>query len=55
MHLYFEKSLLEDKEMEDAHQLTNFLIENPEFFPEEEEPVTQITSKEKISSKKPFE
>ena len=47
LHLYFEKSLLEDTEMEDAHQLTHFLIENPEFYPEDEEKESVKKRKEK--------
>ncbi len=34
LHLYFEKSLLEDEEMDDAHHLSEFLLKHPEFYPE---------------------
>lgn len=35
LHLYFEKSLLEDDEMDGAHHLSHFLLKNPEFYPED--------------------
>ena len=59
LHLYFEKSLLEDTEMDEAHHLSNFLLDNPEFYPGENRnipdqktpPKKETNSKEKNKSK----
>jgi hypothetical protein len=50
LHRLYEDSLLNDEDMEDAHNVSQFLLKNPEFYPieeeEEEKPTKDVDDKE---------